>query len=299
MTGNTQKLAILFADISGSTSLYEQMGNVRAREMVSNCLAVMTAAVQREGGTVVKTIGDELMCTFPDAPSACRAACAMQQAVESGRPPEDGPMFIRIGFHYGEVIPEGRDVHGDAVNVAARITEVSRARQIITTPEAMEALPQDVRTRARQIRSVNIKGKQEQLDLYQIEWQDDDGDATRIIAPSFAGRQPGAGQLQLNHEGMSYTVDEQQRTAMLGRGDGCSIRVRDDFSSRQHARVEFRSGRFIIADQSINGTYVRYADGEVVHIVREETVLRATGEISLGRPFAEAAVRIIRFSISA
>lgn len=297
MAGNTEKLAILFADISGSTMLYEEKGNVRAREMVSNCLAVMVAEVNREQGTVVKTIGDELMCTFPDAVNACRAAREMQIAVETKRPKDDGPMYIRIGFHYGEVIPEGKDVHGDAVNVAARITEVSRARQIIATQEVVDALPPELRARARQIRSVTIKGKQEQLDIFQVGWQDDDEDATRIIAPSFGKQQKKPELLVLNHEGQSYTVGEEQKSAMLGRGEGCAIRVKDDFSSRQHARVDFRFGKFMIADQSINGTYVRFADGETVHIVREEALLRAAGEISLGRPFAEAAAKIIKFSI--
>jgi class 3 adenylate cyclase len=298
MTGKTEKLAILFADISGSTTLYEEKGNVRAREMVSNCLAVMIAEVNRESGTVVKTIGDELMCTFPEAVNACRAAREMQVAVETRRPKEDGPMYIRIGFHYGEVIPEGKDVHGDAVNVAARITEVSRARQIIATQEVVDALPHELRARARQIRSVTIKGKQEQLDIFQIGWQDDDEDATRIIAPSFGKPQEKKPeQLVLDHEGQRFTVGDENRSAMLGRGEGCSIRVKDDFSSRQHARVDFRFGKFLIADQSINGTYVRFADGETVHIVREEALLRSTGEISLGRPFTEAAAKPIKFLI--
>ena len=293
----TEKLAILFADISGSTMLYDELGDARARELVSRCLEVMIATLSAEQGTLVKTIGDELMCTFPDAVKAMRAACNMQYAVENGRPNDHGPMFIRIGFHYGDVIREADDVHGDAVNVAARITEVSRARQIIATQEVVDALPLEMRARANRIRSVTIKGKQEQLDIFQIGWLDDDEDATRIIMPSFGKRQEKRDRLVVCHEDQSVTVGETQKSAMLGRGDNCDIRVRDDFASRQHARVDFRFGKFMIADQSINGTYIRFGDGQIVHIVREEALLRSEGEISLGRPFSEDAVRIIEFSI--
>ena len=188
-------------------------------------------------------------------------------------------------------------MHGDAVNVAARITEVSRARQIIATQEVIDALPEDMRAKAHRIRSVAIKGKQEQLDIFQVGWQDDDGEATRVISPTFGKQPKGREQLVLSHEGQGYQVDENQRTAMLGRGDTCSIRVRDDFASRQHARVDLRFGKFLIADQSINGTYIRFSDGQVVHIVREETLLRGSGAISLGRPFSEDAVRVIGFEI--
>ncbi len=112
---------MLFADISGSTMLYETLGNRLARELVVRCLGMMTARLAAHRGTLIKTIGDEIMCTFPAAEAALRAACDMQDAVESGKPGGDTPMYIRIGFNYGEVIREANDVHGDAVNVAARI----------------------------------------------------------------------------------------------------------------------------------------------------------------------------------
>jgi class 3 adenylate cyclase len=141
MSQQTERLAILFADITGSTVLYETLGNALARQMVVHCLSMMSSRLAAHRGTLIKTIGDELMCTFPSAETALRAACDMQDAVESGKPGGDRPMYIRIGFNFGEVIREESDVHGDAVNVAARITEVARARQILATQAAVDALP--------------------------------------------------------------------------------------------------------------------------------------------------------------
>ena len=59
--------AILFADISDSTSLYDKLGDIAARDLVAQCLETMTGEVVGHGGTLIKTIGDEILATFPGA----------------------------------------------------------------------------------------------------------------------------------------------------------------------------------------------------------------------------------------
>ena len=69
-TGNMVKdieLAILFADVVGSTRLFETLGDQRARAMVAICIDVMRTATEQHNGTVIKTIGDEVMAVFPTA----------------------------------------------------------------------------------------------------------------------------------------------------------------------------------------------------------------------------------------
>ena len=63
--GKDIELAILFADVVGSTRLYELMGDLRARDMVAICIDVMRSATEQHQGTVIKTMGDEVMSTFP------------------------------------------------------------------------------------------------------------------------------------------------------------------------------------------------------------------------------------------
>ena len=63
--GKDIELAILFADVVGSTRLYEMMGDLRARDMVAICIDVMRSATEQHQGTVIKTMGDEVMATFP------------------------------------------------------------------------------------------------------------------------------------------------------------------------------------------------------------------------------------------
>ena len=82
MAPKTTNLTILFADISGSTRLYEILGDAPARAKVASCLQLLTDVTERHGGTVIKTIGDEIMCTFPNAEVSVGAACEMHEMLE-------------------------------------------------------------------------------------------------------------------------------------------------------------------------------------------------------------------------
>ncbi|MFM9967766.1 MAG: adenylate/guanylate cyclase domain-containing protein [Burkholderiales bacterium] len=294
-----ETVAILFADISGSTALYETLGDELARELVTRCLGVLMRSLPKYGGELIKTIGDEILCVFPSAQAAVLASSEMQVNVENDKPGGKTQMFVRIGFHYGEVIRENNDVFGDAVNVAARITSVSRARQILATHAAVEALPLELRSVTRQIRRAAVKGKQEAMDIFEVTWQKDDKDVTRVSMPVRIRPATQPTRLVLSHLGQQCQVNPLNPSALLGRGNACQVIVADDFASRQHAKVELRDGQFILSDLSINGTYVRFADGHVLHAVQGEIMLRGAGSISLGRAFFEPAVKLIEFDIPA
>ena len=297
MSKQSEKLAILFADISGSTMLYDTLGNAPARQMVVRCLNMMSSRLTAHRGTLIKIIGDEIMCTFPSAEAALRGACDMQDAVESGKPGGDTPMYIRIGFNYGEVIREANDVHGDAVNVAARITEAARARQIVATEAAVEALPPDLRHKVRHIRRTSIKGRQAQLDLFQIIRRADDTGSARVGIPAYRKPEGLRQQLVLRHHDQQVTLSEQNRIAVLGRSEGCAVVIRDAFASDWHAAVEYQLGKFFVSDRSGSGTYVQFRGGDTVHLVGEDTLLRGSGAILLGRPFSADLAEIIEFSV--
>src|SRR5687767_7817052 len=105
-------MAVLFADISSSTTLYQKLGDVAARNIVNACLTLIAGVLPRYEGRLVKTMGDELMCVFPTADQAVLAASAMQSLVASSRP-GDHPVGIHVGLHHGPVLVEGDDVFGD------------------------------------------------------------------------------------------------------------------------------------------------------------------------------------------
>jgi len=299
MSQRIEKLAVLFADICGSTALYENHGDDTARQLITRCIDTMVGVLPGHQGKLIKTIGDEILCTFPNAEEAFRASCVMQEEIRNDRVSGGTPMFVRIGFHYGDVICEQGDVFGDTVNVAARVAAITRAGQIMTTKAVVEALPQELREKTRHIMRAEFKGKQEEFDISTVIWEQDDMMSTRIGMPAFRKPSDSLGELKLCYRGQSLSINQRCKRAMIGRGDACDIVVVATLASRQHASIELRSGKFIMADQSTNGTYIRFADGHVAHITREEVILQGKGFISLGQSYAENPAELVEFSINA
>lgn len=187
----TRKMAVLFADICGSTALYEQLGNEAALNMVTRTLNLLKQEVASHKGTLIKTIGDEIMCTFPNAARAAQAARAMHQVLDAEKPGGEHPIAVRIGLHFGDVILKANDVFGDTVNIAARIASITRARQIMTTQEVIDVLPPELGHRAIPITRASFRGKQDALEVFQLVWGADDTQSRRIGDSTL--RRPDAG----------------------------------------------------------------------------------------------------------
>ena len=291
----TTTLAILFADISGSTRLYETLGDALARQQVSDCLAILTEAIHQRNGTVIKTIGDEIMCTFPAADLAIKAACAMQEALAERATFSKTPLTIRVGFHYGPALLEANDVFGDAVNVAARIVGLAKASQILTSRPTIDALPTSLRTMTRHVDRAPLKGKQEAMDIYEVIWREDE--LTRMEGPTLTPPPIEAGgRLSVRFRDQEVAVTPTRSSITMGRGQENDVVVADEFASRLHARIELRRGKFVLFDQSTNGTFVAVHGEKPLHLHREEFLLQGTGEISLGRPIEGESTTMIHFA---
>jgi class 3 adenylate cyclase len=297
MAQQIEKLAVMFADICESTALYERVGDAQARQLISWCITTMLHEIIPFQGVLIKTIGDEIMSTFPSAEAAFNAACAMQNAVRNKQPKNGMVMHVRIGFHYGDVICEAGDVFGDTVNVAARVAGLARADQIMTTQAVQNALPPMLQNETYQIMSAELKGKQEKYPIFLAIWENDDKETTRFNATLQRQLEENAHELTLSYNGQQFKINADCKSIMLGRGDDCDIIIRNSVISRLHVRVEFRFGKFLIVDQSTNGTYVRFSDGHVAHITREEMILQGAGRFSLGQSSFENANEFIEFSI--
>ena len=79
--------------------------------------------IDADGGRIVKTMGDGILVEFPSAIDAVRSALAIQEDMRrrNANVPEDARLDYRVGINVGDVIIEGDDIHGDGVNVAARL----------------------------------------------------------------------------------------------------------------------------------------------------------------------------------
>jgi class 3 adenylate cyclase len=298
MAPKTANLAILFADVSGSTKLFETLGDATARLKVAECLETLTEVTKEHHGTVIKTIGDEIMCTFPTADDAANAACEMHEALEEditeGTGGEATTLSIRVGLHFGPAILEGGDVFGDAVNVAARMASQSKAGQIITTQTTIEMLSPMRRASSRFIDRAPIKGKKEDIEIYEIIWQEED--VTRMATGLLSEEQKPQVRLKVRYADQEIELNKERSSLMMGRSQSCDLPINEKLASRQHVRIELRRDKFFIVDQSTNGTHVLIEGGEEAFLRREEMPLHGKGRISLGKGFSENPSEVVSFA---
>jgi adenylate cyclase len=124
----------------------------RALPTVARCLEIMKKVSEEHGGRVVKTIGDASMAVFPLPANAAYAAIAMQVQISAERTTKGAPLAIHAGFHFGPIIDDNKDVYGDSVNVAARLSSLAKAGQTLVSLETVEVLSPALRARTRATR---------------------------------------------------------------------------------------------------------------------------------------------------
>ena len=295
-TQQKTSMAVLFADVSDSTRLYESLGDTAAFGGVRGVLGSLKDVSGAFGGRVVKTIGDGLMCVFPDADSAASAAAEMQRAIAQRPPLARGKkLTIRVGFHLGPVIQDGDDVYGDCVNVAARMAALAMAGQAITTAGTVAALSAHLRETTRPIDALPVKGKSEGVDVHELMWQ---SSSERTVipgrTPAAAAPRSGALALRLVHRGERVSVTS---AATFGRDADNTFVITDPMASRRHAKIERRADHFVLVDQSSNGTYV-VIGGSEVRLRREEAVLHSSGKIAFGHSPNDLNAETVEFDCS-
>jgi class 3 adenylate cyclase len=287
-------VAVLFADIAGSTKLYDALGDTQAKIMIDEALIALQVITKRHRGRVIKTIGDEVMCVFPGAERGFLAAMDMQTVVNALVVTKGVKRMIRVGFHAGPVIEEKGDVFGDTVNVAARMAGLAKGMQIMTTRSTVDALPAALRASTRPIATLAVKGKADDLVVCEVLWQE--GDDLTMAAGSLQVAEPKV-ELVLRHGGREVLLGADRPAVMVGRDAACDIVISDPKASRQHARIEKRRDKFFITDQSSNGTFVTFSGEAEVALRREEAMLRKSGRIVFGHSGADAAGDSVEFAV--
>lgn len=278
--------AILFADIVGSTGLYEQSGDTVALEAVVACLDCLKAVTLAHGGRAVKTIGDELMAVFGSAEQAVLAANGMHSSFEKTIGNRAG-MKLRIGCHFGSVIETDGDCFGDTVNLASRLTTLATPDQILTSRETYDALPSYLQATCRALYSTAVKGRKGKVTIIEALWKQDQGQT--MLSDNSALASAPAREARISYKGRSWTVNEDAPEASIGRDAKCTVVVSAATASRHHATVLLRQEKIVIADQSSNGTFVRLQNGQELLLRREELVLAGRSLIGLGAaPTAES-----------
>ncbi|HNW78413.1 MAG TPA: adenylate/guanylate cyclase domain-containing protein [Candidatus Competibacteraceae bacterium] len=289
--------AVLFADICGSTRLFEAHGDQRAREIESQVLGHLADCTAAQQGVVVKTIGDEIMSGFADAASAVGAACAMHLCLKADPALAALGIAIRIGLYQGSVLLEGNDLFGDAVNVAARMVALAKADQIITTRDTLNTLPAGFRQASRDLGQAWVRGKQDEIAIAEVLWADSNS-LTQMATPQEELRGLLFARLDLNYRDRHVELLPSAQVFTLGRGERNSLVVDRELVSRIHASIEFRQGKFILVDRSTNGTYLLLENGARFFVHREEFTLHGRGSICLGQAVSKHNPDLIDYTCS-
>ena len=277
------EVAIVFADVVGSTQLYDKFGDTKASETVAACLDIMKDATHQYNGTVIKTIGDEVMSTFPTVDDAMGASVMMQTRISADSRKNDGiPVSIRIGCHFGPVVQEQNDIFGAAVHTANRMTSQAKSRQIIISGETVKKMSPDLQKQTRQIDVATVRGRLDEVALFELLWNPEE--ATSMLPTiGWEDQKKSASKLLLSFRDQKVELSEKRKGANMGRAEDNDLVIKGNLISRIHAKVEMRRGKFVLIDQSTNGTFLQDVRGKETFVRRDMTELSEEGVIGLGR----------------
>lgn len=288
----SQALTVLFADLAGSTRLYQTQGDEEAHHRVTDSLRCMREAVERNGGNLLRTVGDAVLASFEKTDEAYLAAVDIQ------RDHQQMSLSVRVGFHHGVVIPDAGDVYGNAVNIAARVAAFAEADEICTTEEAVAQLSSAHRSNARFLDNVDFKGVADPMPVYRVQWNRNAPETTIMMAVSQTERYQSDLVLELIIGSRRIRVDEDNTVVTFGRAQDNDVTIEADSVSRNHARIEMKRGRFLIHDSSTNGTYLIRGGFSTEFIRRESASLDNFGSIGLGFKPTDESMHTIEYRVT-
>jgi class 3 adenylate cyclase len=296
---------VLFADLRGSTSLYERLGNAEATSVITHTVRELAKSVTERGGQVVKTLGDGLMAVFESSAPAAEAARLMQDSLErlvsrgSAHGASTGlrALRVQVALARGEIVEMGGDCFGDAVNVAARLLDHAGDNETLVTDVVLAGLPQEQQARFRSLDWMHLRGRAEPVHVHLLGGRRASSD---VVATAFGAVAPSAEPdgIRLLWQRVNRMYSSFQLPAVLGRSPQSAFCVDDSRVSRQHARIDWQGGVFSLVDLSINGTFVRFAGSdEVLSLKRGTCTLHGSGVIGLGGSPADASAAIVTFEV--
>jgi adenylate cyclase len=291
---------VVFADLVGSTGIFERLGDETAGRFVTQLTTALSKTFEQHSGRVVKLLGDGLFVVFPAEGDAVEACVAIQKRLQE-KPVYPGgegkPVQMQFGVESGEVVEIDGDCYGDAVNSAARLADLAGAEQILTTQRVREQLPAAQQAQLRTLGPMYLRGKSEVTEVFRVEWQTrQDADETVMGVSMFKASK--TSQLELTALGQTLRLPPQGEKLTLGRATTASLSINDSRVSRVHATVEWRGGHFILNDNSSFGTWVYMGNqAEPLVLRRTECYLVGQGQIALGCERDAESAPLVTFAV--
>jgi TolB-like protein/tetratricopeptide (TPR) repeat protein len=161
--------AIMFTDMVGYTSL-AQRDEALSLVLVDEQRKLIRPMLAKHGGREVKTIGDAFLVEFGSARDAVNCAAEIQKAIKERNltAPREQEIKLRIGIHLGDVVHQGTDVAGDAVNVASRIEPISPSGGVCVSAQVFHSVVNKVDCEFESLGVPELKNVSVPIELYRI-----------------------------------------------------------------------------------------------------------------------------------
>ena len=299
------ELTVVFADLTGSTGVFEKLGNVKAVQAITRLTQWIGQVCEMHSGHVVKYLGDGVLILFKESRDAVAAASELQKTHYDRirHWPLPLKMRLQIGMARGDVVEQDGDCYGDAVNVASRLSDLSGSEQILVSESVIQQLPDTFAVRSRCLGPMVIRGRTESCVVHRVEWQDEVLSEVftmpaGLMSSSLDKHDVNPVFIELSWLDLNARFTAAELPVYLGRDADAQFIVQDPRVSRRHAVIEWRTGKFYLKDISSYGTWVRFSSGEsIVPLRRQECVLLLNGEIALGASFEDFTVPTVSFSL--
>src|SRR5436190_215567 len=161
--------AIMFTDMVGYSAL-SQRNEALALELLEEHRGVLRGLFPKHQGTEIKTTGDGFLVEFASALAAVRCAVEIQQALaeRNQAQPAERQVRIRIGIHLGDVVRSSGDVHGDGVNIAARIEPLADPGGICISNSVYDQIENKVEHALVRMNRPELKNIQASVQVYKL-----------------------------------------------------------------------------------------------------------------------------------
>ena len=186
----TQQLCLMLADVVGSTSFFQQHGDVQGRLFVQRHHDTLTPVISEHRGRVIKTIGDAVMAAFEHPKDAVDCAIAIQRTLwQANQQSSDRKSLqTKISLHYGTALVEDQDIYGDLVNMSARLNSLVEADQVLISHDVYEPIKGDATLTVLPLKAVQWREGEQGFAVYEVVWrQPDDASALPTAFREFSG----------------------------------------------------------------------------------------------------------------
>ena len=278
------ELTVLFADICRSTVLFNRLGDQEALSLIMKALDLAGEIITGQNGTIIGTIGDEIMCTFKSPEDALISARQVHKMMQQNTLMQSNQLAMRVGINSGTVVIHSNNVYGDTVNIAARIAQQAKANQSLLSSNTISSINEILRDQLRPVGKINLRGKAGAIEIHEVLETDTEEEITEVssneelITRSFL--------MTARFRTREMRFDPMLVRFLFGRGQDCDQTIDHPTISREHAEILYRNGQFLLRDFSTNGSHVIQGDNqEQIH--RSSVELKGKGQIFLGRTLGQ------------